>query len=89
MTEPAADRAQLRDIGIAFWRHGITARPDRLLLLTDHAGRPVDSSQELTRAEAEALLQRLQRLPVGALPIALARLLAGTPADTPSSPGGR
>jgi hypothetical protein len=88
VTEPPADRAQLRDIGIQFWRHGITARPDRLLLLTDHAGHPVGSSTELTRTEAAALLQRLQRLPIGALPTAVARRLTAAPADTPSASRG-
>jgi hypothetical protein len=82
VTEPA-DPGQLRDLGIAFTRHRITRRPDRLLLLTDHTGRPITSSKELTRAEAGALLRRLRRLPIGLLPRALDRIRAAARDKTP------
>lgn len=93
MTEPPADPAQLRDIAIQFGRHGITRRDDRLLLTSDHAGRPIESSADLSWAEAAALQQRLRRLPVGTLPRVLGRLRTAeraqhTPAgpDTPTGP---
>jgi hypothetical protein len=93
-TEPEpADHAQLRDISIQFARHGITRRADRLLLTADHAGRRLDTSADLSWAEAAALQQRLRRLPVGTLPAVLDRLRAAertrhTPArpDTPTGP---
>jgi hypothetical protein len=85
MTEPA-DPGQLRDLGIAFTRHGITRRPDRLLLLTDHTGRPVTSSKELTAGEADALLRRLRLLPIGLLPRALDRIRAAARDKTPQLP---
>jgi hypothetical protein len=95
-TEPEpADHAQLRDISIQFARHGITRRADRLLLTADHAGRRLDTSADLSWAEAAALQQRLRRLPVGTLPHVLGRLRAAehaqhTPGrpDTPTGPTG-
>jgi hypothetical protein len=85
MTEPA-DLGQLRDLGIAFTRHGVTRRPDRLLLLTDHTGHPITSSKELTRSEADALLRRLRLLPIGLLPRALDRIRAAARDKTPQPP---
>jgi hypothetical protein len=85
VTEPA-DPGQLRDLGIAFTRHRITRRPDRLLLLTDHTGRPVTSSKELTTSEADALLRRLRLLPIGLLPRALDRIRATARDKTPQPP---
>jgi hypothetical protein len=80
--EPA-DHAQLRDISIQFARHGITRRDDRLLLTSDHTGRRLDTSADLSWTEAAALQQRLRRLPVGTLPHVLARLRAAQePPDT-------
>jgi hypothetical protein len=93
--EPA-DHAQLRDISIQFARHGITRRDDRLLLTADHAGRPLESSADLSWTEAAALQQRLRRLPVGTLPAVLGRLRAAEHAqsspgrpDTPTGPTGQ
>lgn len=94
-TEPEpAEPAQLRDIGIQFSRHGITRRDDRLLLTSDHAGRPLESSADLSWTEAAALQQRLRRLPVGTLPRVLGRLRTAERAqhapagsDTPTGPG--
>jgi hypothetical protein len=93
-TDPEpADHAQLRDISIQFARHGITRRDDRLLLTSDHAGRALESSADLSWTEAAALQQRLRRLPVGTLPHVLARLRAAEHAqsspsrpDTPTGP---
>jgi hypothetical protein len=75
MKEPRADPEQLRDLGIQFGRHGITDRSGRLRLVSDHVGRPVHSMSQLSWTEAAALQQRLRRLPVGQLQLALARLV--------------
>jgi hypothetical protein len=86
--EPA-DHAQLRDISIQFARHGITRRDDRLLLTSDHTGRRLDTSADLSWAEAAALQQRLRRLPVGTLPRVLGRLRAAEHAQHTDEPRAR
>lgn len=67
-------RDPLRDLVLAFQRHGITRREDRIRLCIDHAGRHLVSSSDLTEEEVGTLLGRLERLPVGNLPGHVARL---------------
>jgi hypothetical protein len=73
--ERTSTSQQLRELGIAFSRHGINRREDRLRLMSDHVGRQLYTSGQLTFAEAATLLERLDRLEVGDLPRALARLI--------------
>jgi hypothetical protein len=77
VTAAVRDR-RLQALALAFARHGITAdrRTDRLRLCSDHAGRRIRSSTDLTPAEVDTLIARLDRLPVGSLPGAIARLVA-------------
>jgi len=70
-----ATRMQLTKLAVLFGEHGITDRDDRIWFCSDHAGRPVQSSKELTKGEAHRLISRLNRLEVGSLP----RVLASRP----------
>jgi len=63
-----ADGRQLQRLVLAFARHGITERADRLRLCSQHAGRRLDTGNQLTAQEAAELEHRLTGLPVnGAL----------------------
>jgi hypothetical protein len=62
VSAPRAGRALLQDVAVAFDRLGVRDRDDRLLLCSDHAGRALYSSAQLTAPEAAALLGRLRRL---------------------------
>lgn len=70
----SAPAGKLTQLVLAFQRHGITRREDRIRLCIDHAGRHITSSSELTEVEVDRLLERLARLPVGNLPGHVARL---------------
>lgn len=72
----SAPAGKLTQLVLAFQRHGITRREDRIRLCIDHAGRHLTSSSGLTDAEVDALLDRLARLPVGNLTGVVARLVA-------------
>lgn len=76
MPDDPAPRWMLTSLGILFGELGVPDRPDRLWLCSDHAGRRLTSSSELTRAEAEALIGRLEKLRLGDLQ----RVLASRPA---------
>lgn len=73
----AASRTLLTALAVAFAEHGLRRedRADRLWLCSDHAGRRLSSSAELTEDEARALLRRLAALPHGSLQ----RVLAARP----------
>lgn len=70
----SAPAERLRDLVLAFQRHGITRREDRIRLCIDHAGRHLTSSADMTEAEVDQLLHRLARLQVGNLPAVVTRL---------------
>jgi len=71
-----ADGRQLQRLVLAFTRHGITERADRLRLCSQHAGRRLSSSSQLTSQEATGLEHRLNGLPVnGALTAWVAHLV--------------
>lgn len=72
----SAPAGKLTALVLAFTRHGIDRREDRIRLCADHAGRHITSSSQLTADEVDGLLARLERLPVGVLPGAVARLVA-------------
>lgn len=74
MTEPAPVWMLTR-LGILFGDLGVPDRPDRLWLCSQHAGRRLTSSSELTRDEAKALIGRLEGLRLGDLQ----RVLASRP----------
>jgi hypothetical protein len=57
---PRVTREQLGRIGTAFSRLGITRREDRLRLTSQHAGRTLYSSSQLTEDEADRLEERLR-----------------------------
>ena len=71
MNDPAKRLARL---AMLFDEHGVPERGDRLRLIRDHAGRFVTSSKQLTVAERESLIARLEQLPRGGLPSHVARL---------------
>lgn len=59
--EPMVTRAQLAKIGAAMSALGITDRDNALLYVSDVVGRQVASRNELTKAEASALIDALER----------------------------
>lgn len=71
-----ATRTQLTRLAVLFTQHGIADRRDRLRLCSDHVGRHLYTSAQMTMREAETLRHRLEALPPGVLPAALARLVA-------------
>ena len=58
--EPMVTKAQLTKIGAAMSSLGITDRDNALLYVSDVVGRPVESRNELTKAEASALIEALE-----------------------------
>jgi hypothetical protein len=56
--------AQIRSMVTAFGERGIKARVDRLALISDVVGREVESSNDLTKAEANDVLKHLASIPV-------------------------
>lgn len=74
MTDAQRGDSRLTALVLAFQRHGITRREDRIRLCIDHAGRHLTSSSDLTPAEVDGLLERLGRLAVGPLPAVVAQL---------------
>lgn len=74
-----ATRPKLKALAVLFGEHGLGGkhrRPDRLRLCSDHAGRYLTSSAQLTDTEASTLIERLDRLPRdGCLTRAAARLV--------------
>lgn len=64
--EPMVTKAQLTKIGAAMSALGITDRDNALLYVSDVVGREVTSRNELTKAEASALIDALERDEQGA-----------------------
>lgn len=62
----AASRSLLTRVAVLFANHGLAGdahRTERLRLCSDHAGRPLHTSAQLTTTEAETLIARLAALP--------------------------
>lgn len=74
-----ATRSKLTVLAVLFGEHGLGGkerRPDRLRLCSDHAGRYLTTSAQLTDVEASTLIERLDKLPRdGCLAKAAARLV--------------
>lgn len=74
-----ATRSKLTRLAVLFGEHGLgdkARRADRLRLCSDHAGRYLTSSAQLSDVEASTLIERLDRLPRdGSLTRAAARLV--------------
>ena len=58
-----ATDAQITKLVICFKELGITDREDRVQFLRDAIGRHIDSSKEMTRAEASAVIDKLESAP--------------------------
>lgn len=58
--EPLITDAQTRKMVVCFKDAGITDRAERLAYVADHVGRTVESSKELTKAEASSLIDELE-----------------------------
>ena len=58
-----ATEPQRTKLALLFVDHGVTDRGDRLRLCSDHAGRLLRTSADLSRSEAHELINRLDRLP--------------------------
>lgn len=58
---------QLTKLALLFTDHGLDKehRADRIRLCSEHAGRPLTSSSQLSKAEAHTLIERLEGLPPG------------------------
>lgn len=54
---------QLTKLKLLFDDHGVLDRGDRLRLCSDHAGRLLRTSADLSRSEAHELINRLDSLP--------------------------
>lgn len=67
---PGITRQQLTALNAGLTALGYTKREDKLAFLSDELGRPVGSSQELTKAEASDLIDRFKRREVVAPPAA-------------------
>ncbi len=67
---PGITRQQLTALNAGLTALGYTKREDKLAFLSDELGRPVGSSQELTKAEASDLIDRFKRREVAAPPSA-------------------
>lgn len=63
-TEPAATTAQVTKINIMLQEFGKTERADKLMFLTDWAGRTISSSKDLTKAEAHRFIEDYDNSPV-------------------------
>jgi hypothetical protein len=70
----SAPERKLTQLRVAFTRHGITRRADVLRLAAEAVGRYLWSTKAMTEDEVDALIARLARVPVGALPSHAARL---------------
>lgn len=84
---------QLTKLVLLFEDHGLDRehRADRLRLCSEHAGRRLTSSRQLTKAQAHSLIERLESLPAGVDLLAAAernKVTAGAPtrAKTPPRP---
>ena len=67
MAELATD-AQITKLVICFKELGISDREDRVQFLRDAIGRHIDSSKEMTKAEASAVIDKLESAPPSAEP---------------------
>ncbi len=72
---PATPRT-LTKLKLLFDEHGVADRGDRLRLCSDHAGRLLRTSADLSQDEASALIKRLEKLPRNGCVLAAADRLA-------------
>lgn len=90
MTAPVlADRGLLAALGIAYGAAGIRERPGKLVHAAAHVGRPIESTAELTDAEARDLRRHLPSCSPACPALAVAALTAPVAATCACATGGR